>query len=102
MWFDIEVGKNIRIRNSYGQELDRRIVSIEEKTITYQRHEIEEGKVSVINKKQFMKIYEKMGVPYVEGQYGDRNAAFWEPDIEFDEEEGQLTLFSEVAINDQT
>lgn len=94
MWFDIEVGKNIRIRNSYGQELDRTIVSIDEKTITYQRHEVEPGKVSVINKKQFMKIYEKMGVPYVEGQYGDEIATFLDPDFEFDDE-GQVALVVE-------
>lgn len=93
MWFEIEVGKPFRLRNQYGQELDRTIVSMDEKTVTYQRHEVEPGKLSTIGKNRFLEIYNLMGIPYMEGQYGDIISAFIDPDIEFDEEEGQLTLF---------
>lgn len=93
MWYDIEVGKPIRLKNQYGRYLDRTIVAMDDENVTYQRHEVEQGKVSVISKKRFKEIYNSLGVPYVEGRYGDEISAFIEPDYEFDDEDGQLTLF---------
>lgn len=93
MWYDIEVGKPIRIRNQYGQELDRTILAIDEKTVTYQRHEVEDGKLSVINKKRFEEIYSSMGIPYVEGQYGDRMQAELDPEFDWNwDENGQMII----------
>jgi hypothetical protein len=91
-WQDIEVGKTYRIRNSLGIELDRTIVSVTEKKMIYQREEVEQGKLSDINPKRFITFYNQCGIPYDPQFSGDWVAAFIEPDIEFDEEDGQLTI----------
>jgi hypothetical protein len=89
MWFDIEVGKTIRIKNQYGQELDRTIISIENNIVTYRREGHE--KLSTIGLKRFTEIHNSMGIPYVEGRGGDTVAAFLEQDFDW-EEDGQLKI----------
>lgn len=91
-WRDIIIGETYRIRNSHGQELDRTIISVDEKKVVYQRAEVEEGKLSDIATKRFVSFYNQCGIEYIPGQYGDWVAAFIEPDIEFDEDDGQLEL----------
>lgn len=92
-WRDIKVGETYRLRNMSGQELDRTIISVDENRVVYQREEVEGGKLSSINTKRFIMHYNQWGIEYILGQYGDWVAAFIEPDIEFDEDDGQLTVF---------
>ena len=91
-WRDINIGETYRMRNSIGQELDRTIISVDEKRVIYQRAEVEEGKLSDIATKRFISFYNKCGIPYHPQFSGDWISAFIEPDIEFDEDDGQLEL----------
>ena len=91
-WRDINIGETYRIRNDLGQELDRTVISVDEKRVVFQRAEVEEGILSDIATKRFISYYNKCGIPYVAGQYGDRLAAELDPDFDW-EEEKQLTMF---------
>lgn len=90
-WSDIEIGTPYRFRNSHGQELDRTVISVTEKKVVFQRHEVEEGKLSDIATKRFISYYNQAGIPYDPQFSGDWVAAFIDPDWEFDEE-GQLEM----------
>lgn len=91
-WREIKVGETIRLRNTYGQELDRDIISADAKFVVYQRHEVEQGSTSKISTKGFIRIYNQMAVPYDPQFSGDWVAAFIDPDFDFDDEEGQIAL----------